>query len=270
MNSRQRFITILILVSSLAIFGCRLAGKLFAQAVGATPSLPATLTISPTLAFTTPPASTQGTAENQNVSPTPNGFLFQDDFSSNAQGWRTKTQTSDEGDEDSQVVDGKYRINLTAKQNYFVWLDPIPNFSAKDFLFSIDVNILDTSATPGNLLTGFTIREADGISGKRYEFSFHNDNTYLIEVWPSSDYKSVKTISSGNLGAAKLEKGINNTFSIKADKSTFTFYINGNEINSFTDTTINEAGGITLWIIMDESGQSATVEFDNLTVKEIP
>jgi len=197
-------------------------------------------------------------------------ILFQDNFDSNANGWDTGKQSDTDGDLDRQIIDGKYRLALTSKQDYFYAISSIPKFSAKDFLFSIDATVLDISATPGDLELGFTLREANGVDGKRYEFLFYNDNTFAINLWPSADPQTIKSLLTGNMGTAKLEKGATNTFAIQANGSTFTFYIDGNKIDSFTDTTIDEAGSISIWLGLLEADQSVTMEFDNLTIQAIP
>ena len=219
------------------------------------------------------PTPTITSDDNSQATPTPSAgtaILFKDNFSSNANGWEIGKQSDKDGDLNREIIDSKYRMTLTSKQDYFWVITSVPNFSAKDFLFSIDATILDTSATPGNLVLGFTIREANGVNGKRYNFNFYNDNSYIVDVWPSADYQSIKNILMGRIETTKLEKGITNTFAIQANGSTFTFYINGNKIDTFTDTTINEAGSISLWLGLYIPGQSVTIEFDNLTIQEIP
>ena len=202
---------------------------------------------------------------------TPGGaVLLKDTFDSNAAGWKVGKTSDASGDQNIQVVDGKYRVDMTAKQDYFFVVSEVPDFSAQDFIFSVDTTILASTATYGNLEFGFTIREADGVAGKRFEFLFHNDGNYDINLWPSSDYQSIKELRKGDLGSVKLEKGVTNNFAIEANGSTFTLFINGNKIDSFTDATINEAGSMSLWLGLDKSGESATMEFDNLTIRKIP
>jgi hypothetical protein len=196
--------------------------------------------------------------------------LFQDTFDSNANDWHSGTESDSTGDLNRQIVNGKYLFDLNAKQDYFFVLSPVPNFSGKDFIFSIDATILDTTATPGNLELGFTIREAEGVNGKRYEFLFYNDGTYIVDLWPSADYTQVKELLSGDMGTAKLEKGVTNNFVIEANGPDFTIYINGNKIGSVSDATINEAGSMSLWLGLDKAGQTVKMELDNLTVKKIP
>jgi len=218
------------------------------------------------------PTTAAPTQHAQATAPAPSSqsVLFQDTFDSNANGWETGQSSDAYGELTSQVVGGKFKMALSSKQsNYFAILS-VPNFSAKDFLLSMDVTLVDVSAAPGDLSFAITVREADGINGKRYEFMFYNDNTFIVSVWPDSDYQNVKEILRGKLGTAKLEKGITNTFAIQAVGSTFTFSINGEQLGSFTDTTITEAGGISFQFGLNQSPDSATIEFDNLVIKSAP
>jgi hypothetical protein len=214
--------------------------------------------------------STAGNTQAPSTSSAGGAVLFQDNFDSNVNDWETGTQSDSDGDLNRQIVGGKYRFDLSAKKDYFFALSPIPDISAKDFIFSIDTTIVNTTATSGNLELGFTIREADGINGKRYEFLVYNDNTYAINLWPSADYTSVKEIASGDLGTTNLKKGVTNTYAVEANGPTLTFTINGTKIASVTDATINEAGGMSLWLGLDKAGESVTLEFDNLSIKKIP
>lgn len=231
-------------------------------------SLPAaTTTPTPNPTATANPTDTAQATPTTSASPT---ILFQDTFDSNAKGWEIGTQSDASGDVNTQIINGKYRQTLTSKQDYLYAISSLPKFSAQDFLFSVDATILDTTASPGDLVIEFTLREANGVNGKRYEFIFYNDNTYTVNAWPSADYTTIKSVLNGNLGTAKLEKGITNTFAIQANGTTFNIFINGNNIGTFTDTTVNEPGSMSLWLGLYKSGQSATVEFDNLTVQNIP
>lgn len=232
-----------------------------------TPSLTATTT--PTIIPTPTATSTEPVQARPTIS-AGTTILFQDAFDSNANGWDLGTQSDASGDVTKQIIDGKYRLSLTSKQKYFFDISVVPNLSAKDFLFSIDATILDTNATTGDLALYFTLREVNDVNGKHYDFIFYNDNTYAVEAWPSADSTTVKSVLTGNMLTTKLEKGVTNTFAIQANGSTFTIYINGNKIDSFTDTTINEAGSMSLWLGLYKPNQTVTMEFDNLIIKSIP
>jgi hypothetical protein len=215
-------------------------------------------------------ASSTSNAQNTTGSTAGGAVLFQDTFDSNTAGWDSGIESDATGDLNRQIINGKYLFDMTAKQDYFFVLSPVPDFSAQDFIFSVDATVIDSTATSGNLEIGFTIREADGVDGKRYEFLFYNDGTYTVNLWPDSDYQDIKEMLHGDMGSVKLEKGVTNTFAIEANGSNFTFSINGHKLGSFTDATINEPGGMSLWLGLDKSGEAATVEYDNLTIKKVP
>jgi hypothetical protein len=197
-------------------------------------------------------------------------ILFQEPFDSNAAGWETGRRSDSDGDLSRLVVDGKYRIAMASKTDYFYVVSSIPNSTSKDFLLSVEATITDTTATPGDFELGFTVREANGVDGKRYEFLFSNDNGYTVNLWPSNNSQNVQELLSGNLATARLDKGVTNTFAIEAIGSTFTFFVNGDKVDSFTDSPINQAGSMSLWVGLDKANQSATVDFDNLSIKSIP
>ena len=285
MNARNK--ATLILVS--AIFMLSQLGCGLESIIGATPTIPhvygdgteeapiATLAPLATQApqATQAPLAIQVPVASQvplaTLAPSTGGtILFQDAFDSNAAGWKTGTRSDSDGDLSRLVVDGKYRIAMASKTDYFYVVSSIPNSTAIDFLLSVEATITDTTATPGDFELGFTVREANGIDGKRYEFLFTNDNGYTVNLWPSSDSQNVQELLSGNLTTARLDKGVPNTFAIEANGSTFTFSINGDKVDSFTDSPINQTGSMSLWVGLDKANQSATVDFDNLSIKSIP
>ena len=273
MKARNK--AILLLVS--AIFMLFQLGCGLESIIGATPTIPHTYgdgtDDAPVVTYA--PIATQAPLGTQapiaTLAPSAGGaILFQDAFDSNAAGWGTGRQSDSDGNLSRLVVDGKYRIAMASKKDYFYSVSTIPDFSSKDFLLSVDATITDSTATSGDLELGFTVREANGVDGKRYEFMFTNDNGYTVNLWPSNDAQNVQELLSGNLVTARLDKGVTNTFAIDANGSTFTFFVNGNKVDSFTDATINQAGSLSLWVGLDKANQSATVDFDNLSIKSIP
>ena len=260
-----------ILTAGLACLALMLACSLVSSPAADEPSAPPPSQAQPDASTTDPIA----TPEPEDVSESPlevdSEILFQDDFSSNANGWIEDTRSDQYGELTREVVDGKYRMSLTAKQDYFWAITSIPDFRGKDFKFSIDVTILDTNVTPGNLILQFSLREADGVNGKHYAFEFHNDGTFFGEVWSSSSWESaVEILDPRSSSAIQLEPGITNTFAIEAVGNLFTLYINNEELASITDATINETGNISINLGLDNADQSVTLEFDNLTIQGKP
>jgi hypothetical protein len=282
MNFRNKAkVTVMLAMSMLLILGCGI-GSVFnpAPTATATPAPTSTYLPIPTREPTSTPLPSSTPAATSTLAPTATSapttastsgtqsILFQDTFDSNANGWEIGKYSDDSSDQDNEIVDGKFQVSLAAKQDYAFAILSIPDFSAKDFLLSMDVTLVDTTAASGDFNFGFTLREADGVNGRRYEFTFFNDNTYTVRVWVSSDYQTIKKLATGNMGTAKLEKGKTNNFAIEAKGTSFTFSINGKQLGTFTDTTIDEAGSVSIWLGLDRQGESMTIQFDNLMIKK--
>ena len=196
-------------------------------------------------------------------------ILFQDDFSSNAKGWVVGPMSDEYCDWTRDIVNGKYRWTLTAKKDYCYQLTDVPNFTGRDLLFSIEATVVDTTATPGALYFGFTIREPTGNSN-RYEFGFKNDGSYMVTLWPSDSSQSSKDILTGTLDTAILQKGLTTTFAVQALGSTFTIFVNGKQINTVTDANVNDTGIINVWLGVNKAGESVTIDFDNIKIQQAP
>ena len=198
-------------------------------------------------------------------------ILYQDDFSSNRNGWTTGKQSSDYGETNRDVVDGQYILTMMGKQDYHFAINSIPNFSGKDFIISMDVTILETAVTPGDLSFEISLREVNGVNGKHYSFSLFNDGSSSGEVWPTKEYTSIIEFWHREPNnAINFDQGKTNTISIEANGTTLSLYVNGQMINTVTDTTINDAGEISFNIGLNKPNQSLTIAFDNLIIKSIP
>jgi hypothetical protein len=209
---------------------------------------------------------TEGTASTSNGK-----ILFQDDFSSNDTGWDVGVESDEYGELNSAITDGQYVMTLNGKQNYFFVITSIPDFSAKDFVMSMDVTVLESAVASGNMSLEFSVREADGVNGKHYSFRLFNDGTSSGEVWPTDKYQDIVEFWSREANSAiTFNKGVTNTISFEANGTTFTLYVNGQKINEVTDPTINEAGDISFNLSLDRSNEAMTIAFDNLIITTIP
>ena len=198
-------------------------------------------------------------------------ILYQDDFSSNENGWVTGKQSSDYGETNREIVDGQYVLTMMGKQEYYFAINSIPDFSGEDFIISMDVTILESAVTPGDLSFEISLREVDGVNGKHYSFSLFNNSSSSGAVWPTEKYTSIVDFWNREPNnAIKLDKGITNTISVEANGATLTLYVNGQMINTVTDTTIEDAGDISINLGLNKPNQSLTIAFDNLTIKSIP
>ncbi len=197
--------------------------------------------------------------------------LFQDDFSTNNNGWETGESSDDYGTVTREFVDGQYVLNATSAQEYFIILNSIPNFMEKDFVISLDVTMLESTATSGDFSIEFSLREADGIAGRHYSFVFYNDATSFGEVWPTGEYESIIPFWENESNSAiQLEPGVKNTIRIEAIGTTFAVYINDQLVKSVTDETIQDAGEASINMALNKPNQSVKIAFDNLLITSLP
>jgi hypothetical protein len=189
------------------------------------------------------------------------GILFQDDFSSNVNDWRVGEFSSEYGEKTDDFVDGRYRRSFVAKKG-ITDRSTIPDFSAKDFLLSVDATIVEGS---GRGSVGITFREND--NDDFYFAEFDTDGDYKVALWHSDEWKIIGHWESSNV--ISLGQGIRNSFAVLVKDSSFTLYANGQELATVNDTTLSEKGEVGLAISLD-ADQTLTVDFDNLLIKEAP
>lgn len=199
------------------------------------------------------------------------GIVFQDDFSANNNGWETGEEADDYGTVTREFVDGQYVLSATSTQEYFIILNQIPNFVEKDFVISLDVTVLESTATSGDFSIEFSLREADGIAGRHYSFVFYNDATTFGEVWPTGEYESIIPFWENESNSAiQLEPGVKNTIRIEAIGTTFAVYVNDQLVKSVTDETIQDAGEASINMALNQANQSIKIAFDNLVITSLP
>jgi hypothetical protein len=235
------------LVGALTILACGVATQ-------ATPA-PLLPTATPMIAL---PASTN------TITPVPPTLepeiLYQDDFSSNANGWDIGEESADNGSTEANIVDGQYVLNMTAKSEYFGSVTYIPGFSGKDFVMSIDITILED--VPENLLLSFDVR---GSGPKYYSFSFFNGASGLALTQDGKDDVTLWDWMTSS--PIEFEKGVTKNFKFEANGPVLSLYVNDEKINSATDTTIDESGEIDFIIMLPDANETLSIAFDNLIIK---
>ncbi len=198
-------------------------------------------------------------------------ILFEDDFSSNNNGWDVGLESDEYGEVNTTIADGQYTVTMTGKQQYLFAITSIPDFSAKDFVWSMDATVIESAASAGDMLLELSVREVDGLSGPHYSFSIFNDGTSSGEVWPTKKYQDVIEFwSYESNNAISLDPGVVNKISLEVNGSTFTLYVNGQKIKDVTDTTVTEAGEVSFSLAMYEPDETLKIAFDNLVITAIP
>jgi hypothetical protein len=195
--------------------------------------------------------------------------LFRENFSNNNQGWDLEPASDEYGQTTRELAGGQYVLTSTGSQDYYIVLTSIPGFEGKDFIFSMDVTVLESALADGDFSIEVSLREADGIAGRHYAFSFYNDATSYGEVWPTGNYEDLIPFWENEPNSAiRLEPGVKNTIRVEAIGSKFSVYVNDQLINTITDDTIQEAGEASINLALNTAGQTVKVAFDNLVITE--
>lgn len=185
---------------------------------------------------------------------------FQEDFTTNENGWWVGEGSDDYGDYESRVVDGVYRFSMTSKQPAWNW-NWVPNYSAKDFWLRVQVTLVEASADANVSITFRENKNSDF-----YRVQFANDGTYRVRLFQGGEWRTLQEWMSSD--AIRLEPGVANIFAVLVEGSDFTLYANDQELATVQDSALSEAGKISLAIGLDEGNQTVTVDFDNLVIKE--
>jgi hypothetical protein len=191
--------------------------------------------------------------------------VFEDSFDSNANGWEVGEDVDEYADEFTQIVDGKYVRSLTSKRGV-IWWEHVPYSPMQNFYLSVEATLVETSAEEGEANVSLTFREND--EDDHYRVRFGNDGYSKVYLRQDGEWQTIRDWRFSN--AIQLEPGVTNTFALLVQGAEFTFYANGVELGSVSDTTLGEAGDIGLAIGVHKAEQTLTVEFDNLVIKEIP
>ena len=213
---------------------------------------------------------------SQTVAPTAapvvSGNIFSDDFSSNVNGWETGEESTDGGTVNRTIVDGQYNISMNSNQDYYYVLTSIPVFSGDNFTLTIDATVLDSTVTPGNMSLELGMRQMDGLSGRQYNFILMDDGASWLDLWPNDNSQDVVSLWSQTApnSSFELQKGVKKTISIVMDGPNISAAVNGNKIDSVTDTTVTGAGGTSLGICLYNAGETVSLALDNLKIQEMP
>jgi hypothetical protein len=193
----------------------------------------------------------------------PNGS-FWDDFNSNANVWWVGKTSSEGGDYEAEIIEGRYRETLTSKQAV-AWDSPVPNLFIKDFLLTVDTTILNTSATLDKTFVTITFRDND--KDTFYVADFGNGSWYRVGLQQGDRRTELQGQTHDD--AIRLEPGVRNSLGIRAIGSNFTIYANGAVLTTLQDATLGEPGEIHLGLALSEANQSLMVDFDNVRVQPV-
>ncbi|MBP8251434.1 MAG: DUF1080 domain-containing protein [Herpetosiphon sp.] len=188
----------------------------------------------------------------------PSGEVFlNDDFSNKDEQWPEQETTTKSGK--YAYVDGAYQITVNVPQR-IIWT------STQDLYADVDAQI-DVTMRDGPELNaaGLVLREQVGTGdteGSLYAFQIDSTGQYAFRRFDKGAGEWKNLIDWTDAANANKGIGATNTLRVVAQGSLFTFYVNGENVNSFVDDTYSN-GAMGFGASTFEEGNSLA-EFDNL------
>ncbi len=180
-------------------------------------------------------------------------------FDDNDLNW-TEGRDSDElADNNQAVVDGKYRWEITAKRGVvsWSWPDGAENAPA-DVVVAVEVERL--SGVP-DATAGLIVRRTD--SDNYYYFSIDWEGDYAFFLHSDGEWRTLIDYTGSDL----IRTNGVNRIAVQAIGADFAFFINGELVDSITDSTLLSAGVAALAVELHAAGDQALFEFDNFEVR---
>ncbi len=243
------FIFLMILASS--SLACNTFDFLVATPT-ATSTPTATRTLTPTL---TPTATITPT---RTITPTVS-YLdwpveFSDTFDDKYGGWYTGTDSDEYATLNVSITGGKYNFRITARKPVFTQLSPdLENL--KDFFLAVDIQKLSGAVTAD---FGLIFRNR----GDFFYFSINPDTRrYAIYAFDNDEWD---TITQPKRFASIDANGVNR-LAVLAQGSTFTLFINDEEVETFEDD-MSDRGTVGLGFGLAKGGDTLNLAIDNFAV----
>lgn len=193
-------------------------------------------------------------------SPASPGYtLFRDDFETNA--WGTGTIDDEYVASNQEIVNGKYRWEMEAKQGLVlkeIHEIPVP---------------FDPDSFPYRFSLTADVRRVSGAEDSAYGLLFrcvNHDNLYYFSV-EDSGHAALYALENGGwvelvgqTPTSAPQPGQTNRLTVTADGSRFSFHINGQYIFQANDDRFQTGGGIGLAVELYGAGDEGVFEFDNV------
>ncbi len=184
-------------------------------------------------------------------------IIFAEYFDSDVNGWATGEFEDQYTLNEIVIEDGLFRLNVIAEEAAYVE-QKLPNQEFSDFVLSVEATPHDVEE---HYSYGVVFREDDTLHS--YTFEIGNDGLYTIQLF-DGEWHTLKDWSSTDA----INVGETNELMVIAAGSTISFFVNGEELTQLEDDTL-VAGTVGLIIDIFEDDTSATVDFDNLVIREV-
>jgi len=212
------------------------------------------------VAETSLPSSNTNSNENGdiNLDGLDQGILFEDDFSSDENGWYTGEDQDDLGYFEAGINDGIYRlyINSDTEDGNFGVVEPLDQYF-DDFVYTVDAVYLEHN---GDFTYGIFFRSDS--EDNYYQFELDSDG-FDVGLSTGGDWKDLVEYTE----SSAINPEGPNQLMVKAVGPSLSFYINDEEVATIEDDTLQE-GSIGLVVGLFNADSEMYVEFDDLTVSE--
>jgi hypothetical protein len=183
---------------------------------------------------------------------------YTDDFSKDTKAWITGPENNDYYSGSHNIVDGVFRWDLKTKSSVVSFITPDPYKSVTDFFAAVDMVIKGPDTSAG----GLVFRDEANDNGGYYVFVVSPNGNYTM-----TGYQGSTTIAH-NGSIEPLAAGTNR-LAVLGQGSHFLLLINDKVIDSLDDPFL-KAGDIGVAISLDQSGDTATFDFDNFEIRTPP
>lgn len=218
---------------------------------------PAAATPAPATPSPTAPAPQKDTVVT--LLPTLDGpVIFEDNFSANRFGWFTGDNDDDYGTYRAEIVDGRYHMSQAAKKGVFTWEQPA-DVDVADFVMTVEASPLEHSAA---FAYGVIIRSSD--NENFYAFEVDTDGYFLVNLFKGGEWTTLVEFTK----LAAINVGESNRLTVQAKGPALSFFVNDEEAITLEDTTLDH-GSIGVALELYDQGDTATVAFDNLVVRDL-
>lgn len=220
-------------------------------------------TAQPTALSTLPPPTPGPTStlrlgnELAGIAPQEPGVLFNDEFDRDRYCWADEG-THLFGDYRSEVIDGRFRVTMQAKQGAALW-NTIPGVDYTDMVVSVDAAPAAQADSP--LGYGLVFRASP--QGDYYLFEILPDETFAVYLVTRDSDLWQELIGPT---AATINQDTPNQLMVKAIGPSLSFWINGAEVAAIEDAALGR-GSAGVLIEVGE-GDNSVVDFDNLVVRQ--
>ncbi len=181
--------------------------------------------------------------------------VLTDTFDDNSNSWFEGQHSDDYLNANVSITDGQYLVDITANKGVFWALNPIVR-NLSDFYLTVDVEV---KTGPASSDQGLSFRIA---SDNKYYFAIAaEDQTYSFQVLKNGSWSTLINWTD----SSQIKTSGANTVAVLAKGTSFTFFINGEQVDQFDDSTL-KSGKVGVGLSLSTAGDKAQIAFDNFEV----